>query len=118
MPRILKTEEEKKETKRKNYLNRKSPDYIKRPLLTLEEKKMKKSEYNKRPDVTKKREDKNNEKYFCVGCQRKYCYTHKKDHFTGCMHIHIMKTLKEKNIDHIEQHLHEKSSKILDKKKY
>ena len=57
--------------------------------------------------------DTNNQQYFCVGCQRKYGYTHKKDHFTGIMHINIMKSLKDKNSDHIEQHKHEENSKLI-----
>ena len=113
MPIILKTEEEKKETKRKNYLNRKSPDYVKKPQLTDEEKKIVKSEYNKRLDVTIKRVNIYNQQYFCLGCQRNYGYTHKRDHYTGFKHKHYMKLLKDRNSDHVEQHLHDESNKCI-----
>jgi hypothetical protein len=77
-----------------------------RVLLTEEEKKQRRYEYNMRPDVKAKREAINNTQYLCKGCGRYYGYTHKKDHFTGSVHKYFMNKLKEKNEDHIEQHTH------------
>jgi len=83
-----------------------------RKFLTEEEKKERKREYNLRPNVKAKREATNNQQYFCEGCQRKYGYTHKKDHFTGSKHKYYMEELKLKNPEHIEQNEHNESKKI------
>jgi hypothetical protein len=78
-----------------------------RILLTEEEKKQKRYEYNMRPDIKLKRETLNNQKYFCLGCESFYGYTHKTRHYNGFTHKDRMRILKIRNIDHIEKHLHE-----------
>lgn len=75
-----------------------------RILLTDEEKKERIRQNNIKNEVI--RYNYNNKQFFCEGCQRSYGYTHKKDHFTGSKHKCLMNILKEKNHNHIEQHEH------------
>jgi hypothetical protein len=78
-----------------------------RILLSEEEKKQKRHDYNVRPDIAEKNRIRNNQKYFCLGCESFYSYNRKKDHYNGFTHKDRMRILKLRNIDHIEKHLHE-----------
>jgi hypothetical protein len=80
-----------------------------RIFLTDEEKKDRIRQNNIKSQP--KRDIQNNKQYFCLGCQSFYGYTHKKRHYNGFEHENRMKILKYKDINHVEQHMHEESNR-------